>query len=403
MSKSKQKPALTPGDPYQAHAQIARLLEKCGYEGYAYIDIFRAFLDVIEISLDALPYFWNQVAAYVREHQAACPPAVAATFKASDPIEARFAALKKRWKPQTLEYFSEAYAILLTATTAGVMAEGKPNYTYADCLGNVFMEFVCPSDSKFRGQFFTPWTVARMMAEISLSEIAADLRAHIDAELAAKSRYYKMAQVLGIAESMKWETKLALVDQLGAEFEPYDIADPAGCGSGIMLLASASLCPRWAIERRYPIVRFFGMDIDATCVQMARINLRLYGLNGSLYELRPADGVTDAQFADALAAVATGKSFVIHGNALTEPQAVDARAEAQTSVPSASVGQSVPAAESAPLLLAAPSPARLLPPEMTASRLVMGKRAKQTVPALRKRVCAPSMPTLPGLEQESER
>ena len=49
-----------------------------------------------------------------------------------------------------------------------------------------------------------------------------------------------------------------------------------------IVLAAASVCPRWAID--YNVVRFFGQDIDRTCVKMARVNMMLYGLNG--YGLR---------------------------------------------------------------------------------------------------------------------
>ena len=63
--------------------------------------------------------------------------------------------------------------------------------------------------------------------------------------------------------------------------EPLTVCDPA-CGSGVTLLAAASACPRWALD--YNVVRFFGQDIDRTCVKMAQVNMMLYGLNG--YGLR---------------------------------------------------------------------------------------------------------------------
>jgi hypothetical protein len=48
--------------------------------------------------------------------------------------------------------------------------------------------------------------------------------------------------------------------------------------SGIMLLAHASTLPAWMVQMG--LVQYHGMDIDRTCVQMARINCKLYGLNG---------------------------------------------------------------------------------------------------------------------------
>jgi hypothetical protein len=63
--------------------------------------------------------------------------------------------------------------------------------------------------------------------------------------------------------------------------QPITVNDPA-CGSGVMFLAFAEQCPRWALD--YGLIQFYGMDIDQTCVDMARINCMLYGLNS--YRMR---------------------------------------------------------------------------------------------------------------------
>jgi hypothetical protein len=58
-----------------------------------------------------------------------------------------------------------------------------------------------------------------------------------------------------------------------------------------MLLAGASVCPAWAVQ--YGLVQFWGNDIDMSCVLMTRLNVALYGLNGShvrcLLELSSAE------------------------------------------------------------------------------------------------------------------
>ena len=61
-------------------------------------------------------------------------------------------------------------------------------------------------------------------------------------------------------------------------FQPITILDPC-CGSGIMFLAAAYHMPAWIVQGG--LVQFYGMDIDRTCVDMARANVALYGLNGS--------------------------------------------------------------------------------------------------------------------------
>ena len=68
-------------------------------------------------------------------------------------------------------------------------------------------------------------------------------------------------------------------------YEPIKICDPA-CGSGILLLSSASCFPDWA--NQLGLVQYFGQDIDEQCARMTKINCMLYGLNGFGYKLARA-------------------------------------------------------------------------------------------------------------------
>jgi hypothetical protein len=63
--------------------------------------------------------------------------------------------------------------------------------------------------------------------------------------------------------------------RLKAKIEPVRICDPC-VGSGILLLAHAACHPLWLADIGY--VRYVGIDIDSLCVEMCRLNLRLYGL-----------------------------------------------------------------------------------------------------------------------------
>ena len=62
---------------------------------------------------------------------------------------------------------------------------------------------------------------------------------------------------------------------LRPKLEPVAINDPC-VGSGRMLLAYAACQPLWLSQIGY--VQYTGIDLDALCVDMARLNLRLYGL-----------------------------------------------------------------------------------------------------------------------------
>jgi hypothetical protein len=53
------------------------------------------------------------------------------------------------------------------------------------------------------------------------------------------------------------------------------VCDPC-VGSGILLLAHAACRPLWLAQIGY--VQYSGMDIDPLCVEMCRLNLRLYSV-----------------------------------------------------------------------------------------------------------------------------
>ena len=115
-----------------------------------------------------------------------------------------------------------------------LVAEAMHNY--GDILGSVYM--LLSQGEKRLGQYFTPFSEARVMARITLNDI--------------KPRE-------------KGEP-------------PIKILEPC-CGSGVMILAYAE-----EIEGRYPgaILHgdflFYGVDLDALCVKMCQINMLLHGI-----------------------------------------------------------------------------------------------------------------------------
>lgn len=112
-------------------------------------------------------------------------------------------------------------------------------YPFRDILGELFMRL--DINSVNAGQFFTPGTIAEMMARMNFDPDA-----------------FKR-----------------LVEEKGE----VTVCDPA-VGSGVMLLCYAKVVNdtfgRWGTDR----LRLYGQDIDPRCVAMCRIQLGMNGLDG---------------------------------------------------------------------------------------------------------------------------
>lgn len=155
-----------------------------------------------------------------------------------------------QWKPELGEFepareeLHKAYAILLKQV--------YPEETYKDVIGDLYMALGA-ADRRSFAQYFTPWHVAQMMAQITI----------------------------GKPDLQKYTPQ-----------QPMTICDPA-CGSGIMLLAAASVLPRPFIDEGR--VAFYGMDIDHTCVKMTRLNMALYGLDRPAGFVKPTQELTEKE------------------------------------------------------------------------------------------------------------
>lgn len=116
-------------------------------------------------------------------------------------------------------------------------------FNYHDILGAVYME-LGQGDKRF-GQYFTPWNVAKMMAEMNLHDLK----------------------------------------PLSPGQPPIKILEPC-VGSGVLILAAAE-----TIEERCPgmiargEVEFYGMDIDPVCVKMCELNMVLHGIGRKVQRL----------------------------------------------------------------------------------------------------------------------
>lgn len=242
--------------PGQHGREIIKRLE-CNINGLrrAY-DVFADFLDIAERCLIDQPMHLERICAGLPTIE--CDETLA--------VWNRLHQYYPKDDKEAWNNFTEAFAILLDSASSSQLAIDS---TW-DVLGESFMEFGAPSS--WHGQFFTPWSVAKLIAQMQYDEEPLLERLQAATDKARKA---------GDWSSDSTDITDAFLLAVAPHFEPVKVYDPA-CGSGVTLLGFASCAPLWA--NRFALVRYYGQDIDASCVKMARINMMLYGLNG--YALR---------------------------------------------------------------------------------------------------------------------
>lgn len=274
-------PNLDSRDP--AGEIIKRLLRVQSYTGNNMSRIFEDWLQLAESELDNLPAHLESAAKTGKLSEGS--PDTQALWQRLRGVYA---------KPQCWDEFTQAFAILLAQSDRFWLRDPAPSSYGYDLVGRVYSEFSYKPGS---GQYFTPWNVAEMMARMTTGD-GADIESEVMRRLNAAGRAVladdsdprqplMMATMLtGLMldaseasddERAQWATQ-RLLPLVLHRYDPVRISDPS-CGSGIMLLASAFSTPAWIVQSG--LVQYYGMDIDATCVRMARVNVMLYGLNGA--------------------------------------------------------------------------------------------------------------------------
>jgi hypothetical protein len=195
---------------------IAEILTDVASSGHSRSRVFDDWLEAVDLAIQQAPAHLLSLATTGQLAQD------------RGAVKEAFDRLHREYRPAEMERFAEAFGVLWSSALEG----------WDDQLGRAFTELELGGP----GQCFTPWPVAVMMAQMQCPDVEAELRARLARD----------------------------------PFEPWTVSDPA-VGSGVMLLATASVLPPWAIE--YGLVQFYGMDIDRRCVRMTAINCRLYALN----------------------------------------------------------------------------------------------------------------------------
>lgn len=178
--------------------------------------------------------------------------------------------IAKKYTPKEFKIFAEASAMLMD------MCDPTGHTDYEDILGEIYMFWGWPNSAM--GQYFTPYPIAKLMASMTMLDIDQMCRKAV-ADAIDASIYHEVWGASGASMTMpgKEDLMLYMLPLVYKHLKPIAINEPC-VGSGVMMLAAAACCPRWAIDTA--VVQFWGSDIDPDCVLMSRINFMLYGLNG---------------------------------------------------------------------------------------------------------------------------
>lgn len=143
-------------------------------------------------------------------------------------LEARYMEFVPQYGKEGLQTFSEMFGVVQYALHLGK----------TDFLGEIFQELGL--NSKRKGEFFTPYTVSKAMAQMLFSK----------------------------------ETIQMAIDEKGF----VSISEPA-CGAGGMLIAACEVIEELGFEPRR-MVFFEATDIDRLCFDMTYIQLSVLGIPG---------------------------------------------------------------------------------------------------------------------------
>lgn len=263
--------------------QIIDCLEKVNaLSGYHPYQIFDDWSQLVEACLETLP---DHLTALAQTGQFA--EDTPETKQLFERLRSRYPRPSEASKSRDAwSYFSQALALLLQSAEPGLWGAGSygdfdVGYMGPDILGYTYMVYASPNQAK--AQIFTPWNIALMMGRFTIPD--GERQVHERLKQACQHPDNLLAQATLLAGLALEEPEQArawffnrVLPAAWPTYQPLLVGDPAGCGSGVLLLAAAACFPAWAV--RLGCVIFQGVDIDPLCVRMAKINCALYALNG---------------------------------------------------------------------------------------------------------------------------
>lgn len=232
--------------------------------GRAVSDLFADFCAMTRIAIQ------QEARRYLRQHLPSDIDEV--TWQATyDRHEQTYLDIAKRYSADALKSLAAAFGELQLAV---IDPANNDDFLYHDWLGDIYMHMVISnSKQKWNGTFFTPFPVCVMIAQMTLG----------DCESPCRERVTQAMVAAGLPMSADESAEAMLrthYDALKPHLQLITVCEPA-CGSGTMVIAAASVAPRWAIE--LGLYRFTCIDIDPVCADMCLIQCHLYGLHTEVY------------------------------------------------------------------------------------------------------------------------
>lgn len=287
------KPAVIPFDRRDFPKEIVKRLEQIvAISGVRNLQVFEDFVYLSEATLKALPDQIRTVGATGRF--APDPPEIAETFAR---VRGHYDSgwLTPDRVGRVWQNFGEAFALLLEATAPGLW--GEPNslniagISGPDILGFIYQTWVGAQVN--RGEVYTPWPVARLMAELTLGQTGErqvydrlkQALCHPDNVLGQATLLAGLALPENEPNVLKDYFINRIVPAAVNFYIPVTICDPA-LGSGLLHLAAASIMPEWMVKMA--LITFAGQDISQLAVAIFETTRRLYGINGYALQLEAA-------------------------------------------------------------------------------------------------------------------
>lgn len=262
------KQAELPSRPREVSTAIAREMRNISICVSHPADVYRDWMEICYQTLRAIP-----------RHLAS---ALETGNPAEDDDEARacWERFRDKYKSEDFERFSRAFAMLMS----GFDGFWGGDIEAAEIVGYVYEEL---GANVHAGQFFTPSSIAKLMAEMQVGSGPEEVLVRIRDAIQRAAKASGAAEALLFAHALTmqafadeggesaWRFAERILPIIAPYFEPLTVCDPC-CGGGIMLMAAVQQFPPWMAQMG--LVQFFGQDIDPMCCRMTQVNLMLAGV-----------------------------------------------------------------------------------------------------------------------------